>query len=120
MHAATPIPLMFLSIVGTHHVRVVGGHRGQQGAEGGVLLHLDVGVGAGKHRRVVVHVPQLDGDPGGVDMGEVVPPAGTLREEETRHGKGGGYDGAARERRRAEVMKVRQGKVRRGGYECDS
>lgn len=57
----------------------MGRHRDKKGAKGSVLSHFNVGVRAGEHRRIVIHVPQVNGDPGGVEVGDVLPPTETLR-----------------------------------------
>lgn len=57
----------------THHVWVVGWQSGKQRARGGVLPHRDVCMRAVKLRRVIVDVPQLDGDPSGVQVAGVSP-----------------------------------------------
>lgn len=67
----------------THHIRILGGEGGQDGAGGGVLLHRDVGVRARERGRVVVEISELDGDPGGVRVARVLPAPAPLGERET-------------------------------------
>lgn len=69
---------VFIMRGSTYHVGVLGWQSGEQGTRGGVFPHCDMGVWAVKLRRVVIHVPECDGDPSSVQVARVCPATATL------------------------------------------